>query len=49
MQAIHLAAMDMDGTLLDDRKEVSPATLRALEALREKGIPAAFSTGWMIS
>lgn len=49
MQAIHLAAMDMDGTLLDDRKEVSPATLRALEALREKGIPAAFSTGRALS
>ena len=45
MQTIHLAAMDMDGTLLNERKEVSAATLQALKTLREKGIPAAFCTG----
>ena len=49
MQVIHLAAMDMDGTLLNDRKEVSAATLRALETLRDKGIPSAFSTGRALS
>ena len=49
MQIIHLAAMDMDGTLLNDRKEVSAVTLQALETLREKGIPAAFCTGRALS
>ena len=45
MNIIHLAAMDMDGTLLDDQKKVSEETLRVLEALKARGIPTAFSTG----
>lgn len=45
MQTIHLVALDMDGTLLDGQKKVSPRTLQALRTLKEKGIPAAFATG----
>ena len=45
MNIIHLAAMDMDGTLLDDQKKVSKETLLVLETLKARGIPTAFSTG----
>ena len=45
MLPIHLVAVDMDGTLLDDQKRVSAQTLKALKTLKERGIPAAFSTG----
>ena len=34
---IRLIALDMDGTLLDDRKEISPATCQVLTDLRGKG------------
>ena len=42
---IRLIALDMDGTLLDDRKEISPATCQVLTDLREAGVPVALCTG----
>ena len=45
MQNIRLMAMDMDGTLLSSRRELTPGTLRALEAAREAGIHLALCSG----
>ena len=35
---IRLVAIDLDGTLLDDRKQVAPATAEALRSLHGKGV-----------
>ena len=43
--AYQLLALDMDGTLLTSRKDVSPATRRALESLAQAKTPIAFCTG----
>ena len=40
-----LLALDMDGTLLDSRKRISPRTAAALEDLAGRGITVALSTG----
>lgn len=44
-----LVAVDMDGTLLNDEKEVSPVTLEALKKLQTGGIPLTICTGRNIS
>lgn len=40
-----LLAIDMDGTLLNERHEVSPAVLAALDAVRERGIRLVLCSG----
>ena len=45
MTAYKLLALDMDGTLLDSRKQVLPKTAAALESLAAAGVAVAFSTG----
>lgn len=40
-----LLALDMDGTLLNSRKEVSHGTREALRNLAKRGVPIAFCTG----
>ena len=42
---LRLIAVDLDGTLLNREKDISPRTLRALEACRSRGILLAFVTG----
>lgn len=40
-----LIAVDMDGTLLNDEKEITPKTLEALQLVREKGMLLTICTG----
>jgi Cof subfamily protein (haloacid dehalogenase superfamily) len=40
-----LFAFDLDGTLLNDRKEISPRTLRTLDTLTRQGCRLVFATG----
>lgn len=42
---IKLAAFDMDGTLLDDKKEITPKTEKVLKELQKQGVELAFITG----
>ncbi|MDY6065184.1 MAG: Cof-type HAD-IIB family hydrolase [Finegoldia sp.] len=42
---IKLVLFDLDGTFLNDRKQVLDSSIQALEFLKEKGIRAAFATG----
>jgi 5-amino-6-(5-phospho-D-ribitylamino)uracil phosphatase len=42
---IRLLALDLDGTLLNSRGEVSQQTLNALEKARERGVKVAVATG----
>jgi len=37
-EPIRLVAIDLDGTLLDDRKQISPQTIAALEEVVERGV-----------
>lgn len=48
MQEIKLLAMDLDGTLLNSKKEVSPYTKRMLWKMHEKKIPIVISSGRMM-
>lgn len=43
--AIRLVAIDLDGTLLNSRSEVSPANRQALEAATARGVQIALVTG----
>ena len=43
-----LLALDLDGTLLNSRKEVTPAVKRALEWVRERGVHVVLSTGRIV-
>ncbi len=43
--AVKLIAMDLDGTLLNSQKVISPENQKALENARERGILLAVSTG----
>ena len=43
-----LLALDLDGTLLNSRKEVTPAVKRALEWVRERGVQVVLSTGRIV-
>ncbi len=47
MNGIQLIAMDMDGTLLDDRQQISAANLLALHRAAEAGLHIAFCSGRM--
>ena len=47
MEQVSLIALDLDGTLLDDRKEVPPENIRALEEAQMQGILVAISSGRM--
>ncbi|MBN2188587.1 MAG: Cof-type HAD-IIB family hydrolase [Chitinispirillaceae bacterium] len=40
-----LFAFDLDGTLLNDKKEISPGNMRALREMAEQGAATAFATG----
>lgn len=40
-----LVALDLDGTLLNSRKEISPRTLAAIRRARERGVHVAIATG----
>lgn len=42
---IKLAAFDMDGTLLDHKKEITPKTEKVLKELQKQGVELAFITG----
>ena len=44
-QEIKLIAMDMDGTLLTSRKEVTQKTVKVLEAAMDRGIQIVPATG----
>ena len=48
MEQVRLIALDLDGTLLDDRKEVPPENISALEEAQGRGILVAISSGRMI-
>lgn len=43
-----LLALDLDGTLLNSCKEVTPAVKRALEWVRERGVHVVLSTGRIV-
>ncbi|MGI6558176.1 MAG: Cof-type HAD-IIB family hydrolase [Limnochordia bacterium] len=49
MARIRLVAMDMDGTLLNSDKEVTPATRQAIEQAKARGVQVTFATGRMFS
>ena len=40
-----LVALDVDGTLVDERNAISPATADAVRRLVDAGIPVVISTG----
>lgn len=42
---IKLAAFDMDGTLLNEKKEITPKTEKVLKELQKQGVELAFITG----
>lgn len=43
--AYRLVALDLDGTTLNSRKEISPRTLTAIRRARERGVHVAIATG----
>ncbi|XBS69751.1 sugar-phosphatase [Acerihabitans sp. KWT182] len=43
--AIKLIAIDMDGTLLNQKHEISPAVKHAISAARDKGVEVVLATG----
>ena len=45
MEKIRLIALDVDGTLLDDRKELPAANREALAEAAAAGIPLAIASG----
>lgn len=45
MATYKLLALDMDGTLLNSHKRVTPRTAQALSELAARGVPIAFCTG----
>ena len=42
---IRLIALDLDGTVFDDKKNISPRTLAAMQAALDKGIAVVPATG----
>lgn len=42
---LHLVATDIDGTLVNDRREITPVTLRVLRQLLDRGVPVVLVTG----
>jgi Cof subfamily protein (haloacid dehalogenase superfamily) len=47
MKKIRLIALDLDGTLLDDRKDIPPANIEALREAQAAGIRIAIASGRM--
>jgi len=47
LTTIKLVAIDLDGTLLDNDRKISPRTKEAIRKVREKGIEVTFATGRM--
>lgn len=47
--SIKLIALDVDGTLLDSRNELTAATVEALQAAADRGVNIVLSTGRMLS
>ncbi len=47
--SIKLIGIDIDGTLLNSRKELTPATFDALQAAADRGIQVVISTGRLLS
>ena len=45
MQDIRLIALDLDGTVFDDQKHISPRTLAAIRAALDAGIDVIPATG----
>ena len=45
MEPLKLLALDMDGTLLDSKKQISPRTLAVLRGLSDAGVIIAAATG----
>lgn len=45
MQDIRLIALDMDGTVLDDAKRISPRTMQTLQAVIDRGVLVVPATG----
>lgn len=45
MAGYRLLALDMDGTLLNSKKQVLPRTAASIEALAARGVAVAYSTG----
>jgi Cof subfamily protein (haloacid dehalogenase superfamily) len=45
MTAIRLVALDLDGTLLDSRGELTPRNRASIDAARERGVSVALVTG----
>ena len=45
MKQIRLVALDLDGTVFNDQKEISPRTLAAIRAALEKGVAVLPATG----
>ena len=43
--SIKLVVTDLDGTLLTSDKKVSPRAMRAIEAMRERGVHFTIATG----
>jgi Cof subfamily protein (haloacid dehalogenase superfamily) len=44
-QHIKLVALDLDGTLLDSRRNIQAQTVEAIQAIRERGIKVTLATG----
>jgi Cof subfamily protein (haloacid dehalogenase superfamily) len=42
---LHLVATDIDGTLVNDRSELTPVTLRVLRHILDRGVPVVLVTG----
>ncbi len=47
--SIKLIALDVDGTLVNSRQQVTPATVEALQAAADRGIHVVLATGRMLS
>ena len=45
MQRIKFLALDLDGTLTDSRKRITPRTLQALQAARSRGVTLIIASG----
>ena len=46
---IKLLALDMDGTLLNDQKEISPANIAAIQEAVDAGVKLVLCTGRILS
>ena len=45
MEQIRLVALDLDGTVFNDQKEITPRTLAAIRAALQKGVTVLPATG----